>query len=594
MNAESGGSLAIEHVARLVDQAASGADDVPDVHDALETALAEFIVAERAAADQPSPALWTIWAFAFHLKSNEKNEERFVPFMTFSDGHSTSPFLENLPEACVQWWADLVEVVTSDFAIARLQHLLVERRHGNVGDRARRAAEAYLGLAVAPDIGAVTTVKTAVDLAARTGQTKLVEAAIDRAADLGAQALAQDRPWLGIVLGFIDVLVDRKATVHDVEGMLARARTLFRDHPHQEDKVVQVQLARAKGDPDTRRQLCTERVELWLAAGEAADPPARVMYLQQAVEHARAAGDRELVERATVRLQSMRLQSMGFATFSAEVARPTGRLERMLRPITDAADWRDALKHFAILGPPTGDVQWNQRNRAEAARQFVFSQLFDPVLLGSDHLPRFKATTPEERTEYHLVRHELHNLQMYSPVVLEALVRVIARHPIPTVDELTEHFCANPVIPLELGAGIGRAFARFWAGDSEGAAFTITPRIEALARNLLITCDEGIYRIQREQTPGQYPGLRFLLDKLLDRGLDPSWHRFILVLCAHVMGMNLRNELAHGFVDHCDDGLTALLLQAAAYLASLGASPRPGPSAGPGVPQADPETDPPE
>ncbi|MEU7529280.1 hypothetical protein AB0A74_26380 [Saccharothrix sp. NPDC042600] len=76
--------------------------------------------------------------------------------------------------------------------------------------------------------------------------------------------------------------------------------------------------------------------------------------------------------------------------------------------------------------------------------------------------------------------------------------------------------------------GIGRAFARFWAGDTEGAAFTITPRIEALARNLLVESDAGIYRVQRNQAPGQYPGLRFLLDKLLalewiPRGTGSSW-----------------------------------------------------------------------
>ena len=94
-------------------------------------------------------------------------------------------------------------------------------------------------------------------------------------------------------------------------------------------------------------------------------------------------------------------------------------------------------------------------------------------------------------------------------------------------------------------------------------------KIEALTRNLLIQADVGIYRLQRQQSPGQYPGLRFLLDELLKRGLDASWHRFMLVLCAHVVGFNFRNELSHGFILSVDDGLAALLLQAAAYLANL-------------------------
>lgn len=243
--------------------------------------------------------------------------------------------------------------------------------------------------------------------------------------------------------------------------------------------------------------------------------------------------------------------------------------------LTDADDWRVALTHFAQLGPFTGDVERNRQFRDDLAQRSVFSRLFPPVQMGGDNLPRFTATTEEEQDEYHLVKHELQSLQLFGTVVLEALVRVVARHPIPSVAELTEHFCSNTVIPPQLGAAISRAFARFWAGDVEGAAFTITPRIEALVRNLLIESNEGIYRTRRNRTPGQYPGLRFLLDKLLDLGMDPSWYRLILVICAHAVGFNIRNELAHGFVDNIGEPETALLLQVAAYIASLAPASRP-------------------
>jgi Domain of unknown function (DUF4209) len=66
-----------------------------------------------------------------------------------------------------------------------------------------------------------------------------------------------------------------------------------------------------------------------------------------------------------------------------------------------------------------------------------------------------------------------------------------------------------------------------------------------------------------------------LLDKLLELGMNPSWHRFVLVVCAHPVGFNIRNELAHGFLDHVGEVETALLLQAAAYLASLKPTRRP-------------------
>lgn len=570
MTAEPAERWTAEDIARLVDQASIGADDARDVSTGLRAAFGDAADTEQVADERQSVVQWTIWAFEFHRKRDGQGQgEYFVPWMVFSDGTASIPFLKDVSDACVAWWAELAGLVTHDRAVARLEHLLVERRHGNVGQRARRAAEGYLGLADAPSLDAVEAVRTALDLALRTRQVGTAGDVLDRAAALAWQALQEDRPALGVVLGFVDVLIGQGDTDHDVAAMLERARALYRGRPHQEDSVIQRQLALAKAQPEASRQLWSDRVDVWIAAGEAVEPLVRVAYLQTAVEHARTSGDRELVERATVKLQAMRLETLGLTTFSVETARPRGELERMLRPITDADDWREALVRFARFGPATGDLERNRQLRDELSREFVLSQLFPPMQLGGDNLPRFQASSPEEQDEYRLVQHELHHMQLFSPVLLEALVRVIARHPIPSVAELTDHFCVNSVIPYHLGAGIGRAFARFWAGDTEGAAFTITPRIEALARNLLIESDAGIYRVQRNQAPGQYPGLWFLLDKLLGLGMDPSWHRFVLVLCAHTVGTNLRNELAHGFVDRIGETGTALLLQAAAYLASL-------------------------
>jgi hypothetical protein len=314
-------------------------------------------------------------------------------------------------------------------------------------------------------------------------------------------------------------------------------------------------------------------VQLWLTAAETDGTVVRVALLSTAVEHARTSGDPALLERATAALQRLRLDSLGLMTISAEIAPHTGAAERMLHDISTAEDWRVALKHFAIFGPATGELDRNRQQQAELAQQFVFSRLFPPIQLGGDNLPRFEAKTLEEQDEYHLVKHEQHVLSMFAPVILEALVRVIARHPIPAITELTDHFCSNPQVPPDLGAAIARAFARFWAGDAEAAAFTIAPRIETLARNLLIASDMGIYRTQRRQSPGQYPGLKVLLDKLLQLGLDPSWHRYIVVVCAHPVGHNLRNEIAHGFVPDISDTGAALLLQAAAHLATLVPAP---------------------
>lgn len=198
----------------------------------------------------------------------------------FSDGTASIPFLKDIPDACVAWWAELAELVTDDRAVARLEHLLVERRHGNVGQRARRAAEGYLGLADAPSLDAVEAVRTALDLALRTKQVGTAGDVLDRTAALAWQALQEDRPAPGVVLGFIDVLIEQGGADHDVAAMLERARTLYRGRPHQVDSVIQRQPARVKAQPEASRQLWSDRVDVWIAAGEAVEPLVRVTYLQ--------------------------------------------------------------------------------------------------------------------------------------------------------------------------------------------------------------------------------------------------------------------------------------------------------------------------
>ncbi|WP_196425607.1 DUF4209 domain-containing protein [Amycolatopsis camponoti] len=60
-----------------------------------------------------------------------------------------------------------------------------------------------------------------------------------------------------------------------------------------------------------------------------------------------------------------------------------------------------------------------------------------------------------------------------------------------------------------------------------------------------------------------------MLPALAKQGFDESWGRYLSTLLAGPTGWNLRNELAHGFVDEVSAPITALLIQAAPYVATL-------------------------
>ena len=120
-----------------------------------------------------------------------------------------------------------------------------------------------------------------------------------------------------------------------------------------------------------------------------------------------------------------------------------------------------------------------------------------------------------------------------------------------------------------LAASLARGFLHFWNGDYDACVHVAVPKVEAAARALLRELDEGIYKTQVAQDPGQYPGLYVLLRELEKLALDESWANFLRWLLLGPPGMNIRNDVAHGFVCDISPVYAALVLRAAALLITV-------------------------
>jgi len=106
---------------------------------------------------------------------------------------------------------------------------------------------------------------------------------------------------------------------------------------------------------------------------------------------------------------------------------------------------------------------------------------------------------------------------------------------------------------------------RFFNGNPEGAAYATAAHIEALARVIVLAIPLPVYRVQRQNNPGQYLGLGTLLPTLLASGMDEAWTRFLQGFLASPMGFNFRNELLHGFVMDPSETMAALLSSAFSF-----------------------------
>ncbi len=127
----------------------------------------------------------------------------------------------------------------------------------------------------------------------------------------------------------------------------------------------------------------------------------------------------------------------------------------------------------------------------------------------------------------------------------------------------------NGVGDAQLARSLAKAFRHFWAGDFESCVHLVTPKIEAAARSLLRELDEGVYRVQNGAALGGCPGLGVLLGELNKLALDETWAYFLGWLLHDRYGMNLRNEVAHGFLAETSPIYAALTLRAAALLVTV-------------------------
>jgi hypothetical protein len=511
------------------------------------------------------------WAVRYRFDRKDRRM-KLSPRLELGDDDADPPRVRDVTEEVVDSWERLAERVSGAAVRARLFHLLFERRRGNGRDRASAAVRGYLDLVeVWRRESLVEPLAAALDLARSTGQYDLAAEVLGAVEAVARESIASERHEPAVVLGFLRILVEDP----DRPGATAELLDLVQgryDDARSVDHVLSMKL-KCAGDAGRRRELYRERVALWLDEANATEGVLKAVYLERAVEIADKSEDRGLWEEATARLQRIRDEDIQMIRFTTGQRLRFEEVEEYLRSVLDAESMSEALDAFVLLGPVTGDFRRNRETVEDQQRSFPLSSLFPPRRVDGDGLPRFTPSTDEERFEFHLAATETMHITFSAGLIAEALDRIRQRFGIPTVPELTRHFARNPIVPLSVATALARSFQRWWAGDGEGAGYTALPRIETLARNLLLAEDAALYRLQRGHSSGGYAGLGQLLDALATTGLNPDWHRFLRTLLASPSGMNIRNEVLHGYHD-IELVNAALVLQAVGYLALLTPRPR--------------------
>ncbi|MDC7339220.1 DUF4209 domain-containing protein [Streptomyces lydicus] len=568
----------IESIASIIDQAAQASSKFEAAR-TLRTALLSETPSDvpvEEISDLPIRA--ALWAFDYRISVElDGNRQRVAvePRFHGASGETDPPKVAAVAEEVVEVWHALTSKVTSPWGLARLQHLLFERRFGRAHEYAIAAAESYLAAATQWEVGLDRAGLLGIGLrvARSVNSRDQADLIVNQLMSDARQELSGDDHRPGVFMRLMKSILAENNPPSGVDDLLKDAFIAYAD-PFIRDDILGMQIARAS-DAEVKKRLWVELVEVWNEAASHSQGIVRAAHLKKALECAEESQDRGLIERAAANLQGLRKDDLGLATFAASTSMDGAEIERLLAPMDGVGNWQQALLGlYQIYGPATGDLALNKARVEQHAREFVLSGCFTKELLGGDGLPRYRPQSDEDRDAVALADHETYNIQIFAPILAMALSRIADVYGIPSESDLAEFFAQAPLTDEDLAHALARAFIRYWMGDAEGAAFTIIPRIETIVRNLVIAMDRGVYRIQRDQKPGQYPGLGYLLDILKAHGLDESWHRCALTVCANPAGgWNIRNEVAHGFIMNMGMPPAAAVLQLAVYLWSLNANP---------------------
>jgi len=514
---------------------------------------------------------WLMTAFDYCL-GREVGDQRNKSTAFNSDYYPTP--LARLPAEVAALWASTADRVTAVAPRARLHHLLFECGHGNKGTHGREAAVAYVtvGTGTWSRLERVNCLDWAVDLRKRLGDNAGAAEVYPELITLATNSLNQEKPEPGIALQALEVLAFEDTGNSDLPELLERARQQYAN-PYLTAKTIGLQERVFKADPAKREQLRRETVQAFFDHA-LSHPPGlvRMAFLEDTAKAANQYGFADLSEQATAAMQKMSSDDLGLRERSATLTLPAGTVDAHVAQLVERQSLADVFQALAAAEPPTGDVDTNMQSRQQLAEQSPATVLFPTKSVGQDGLPRYTATSEDERIDEQLSRIENVRLGIRGEITARVLEGALTRFP-PSEAELITMLQALPHVSPPVARSVARAILAFQAKRYEEATTVAMPRIESLVRALCQEKDVLRFRVQRDtrqgpSTRGQYPQLGALLVEIRP-WMDRSWDRFLSTFLVSPFGPNYRNELLHGYVDDATRIPAALTILIALRLALI-------------------------
>ena len=553
-------------LAVLVDRACDGVEHILDISARVRT------LAPDAPDVTPTAVRQLALLFSYVLSVKAIGSPRPGAYLDPFEGPSMiPPALRDVDSETHALWISLADSVAHPIALARCNDVVFTLQLGsNNRDVAERAIRAYLnavGGSLLPREQAVGLLR-AWTLARTVGLAVLEAQVVDVALDMATAVIGNaEAPYA--LLPLLDAATApprKKGTTPADPRAIALTDQALSTYTNSHIVSEFATLVRARFAADVARVDRANRLEISARLDEAdaaVDGLVIRSHLNEAASLARKLKVSDLEQLAISRLQTA--PPVEWATITGpELRLPPLFVQAFLGPFQDAPTWREALAAWCATGSPSGRYENNRAVARQASKQSVIRWLATNIRFGRDGLPKRVIAGDDQAFEEELVQTESMAMAVHALLLGRALDLIAARFGVPSRAEVTTFFMGSGTHP-ELAKALATSLQLFWVREYTACVHLVVPKIESTARALLLELNEPIYRTAVGDSDGQFAGLGSLLPYLADNDFDPDWERFLRTFLLSD-GSNVRNLVAHGFMDDVDRDTAALSLRACALM----------------------------
>lgn len=483
-------------------------------------------------------------------------------------GRYIPPAVRDLPAETIDQWQALLAHARTAPIRARLHHLLFQRRVPHARHHATTAADLYAESASrwTRPLDSVEDWSVALRLARAVADSARAESAMHGLLDLADEYLAVPDPPAGIILRALDAVIDERDCPIRIDELLATAETTWSDGLRR-NQVLALSLKRAT-DASQREAIWTRRVQAHLDhAARETTSMMRSVRLRDALEVAEMSNIKGLRRLAATELEKVRDVVSEMARFRASSRQYEELFDRTVAAMSAGSRWDEKLVSVACFPPLSGDLATNRQLIASQHAASPLSALLPSMLYSPDGLPYYAGTSEEMRFAIDLAQQEQQHISHLIRPLVRALFDVVPDRQPPARAVLVGYLSQWPGVH-HTAERLADVLLRYWAGDADGAAYIAAPLVERMVRELVEASGSGTYRLQRNESPGQFPALGGLLPILVEEyAIDESRARYLSTVLIDPAGLNLRNLMSHGYLGEGAPGTAALLIHCALLLA---------------------------